>query len=292
MSESGPWTTATSRATTPLLTLITQESLDEDYRVVAARRAQQDSVPGTGRSRNRWAAAAVLVLFGLLVTMAAVQTRLNAGVTDAGRATLISQIRERKGALEDQQARIADLQRGNLEAEKALTELQADRESLSARVRRLEVRTGYLAVHGPGVRIVVDNPPGIDPNDAVRDEDLAKLVDGLWGAGAEAIAINDQRLTALSPIRNSGPAIHVNTRPLTAPYTILAIGDRLTLQAHLLATTHGAEFFSVADQLGWRYTVQNVDELSLPAARMRRLVSVRAGSAADSSGPQNEGGHP
>lgn len=279
-----------SRALTPLLTLVNQESLDEDYRLVAARRASGSLSPEPGR--NRWAAALVITVFGVLVTVAAVQTSRNADVTDAGRATLIAQIRERKGDLADQQARIADLQRVNLRAERDLSSLQAAAATETAQVRRLQVRTGYLPVHGEGVRITVANPPDVDPNDAVRDEDLAKLVDGLWHAGAEAIAINGQRLTALSPIRNSGPAIHVNTRPLTAPYTIVAIGDTRTLQAKLLASTHGAEFFSLADQLGFRYTVQNVDELSLPAARLRRLVSVRAGTSADSNGPRQEGGKP
>lgn len=278
------------RATTPLLTLVTQESLDEDYRLVAARRASGSL--SREPSRNRWAAAIVIAMFGVLVTVAAVQTSLNADVTDAGRATLIDQIRARKGDLADQQATIADLQRLNLQAERDLTALQATTATETAQVRRLQVRTGYLPVHGEGVRIVVDNPPDIDPNDAVRDEDLAKLVDGLWQAGAEAIAINNQRLTALSPIRNSGPAIHVNTRPLTAPYTVSAIGDTRTLQARLLASTHGAEFFSLADQLGFRYSVQNVDELSLPAARLRRLVSVKAGTSADSNEPHQEGGKP
>ena len=54
----------------------------------------------------------------------------------------------------------------------------------------------------------------------VRDADLAILVDGLWNAGAEAIAINGQRLTALTPIRNAGPAIQVNSTPLVPPYVV------------------------------------------------------------------------
>jgi uncharacterized protein YlxW (UPF0749 family) len=266
-----------SRATTPLLTLITQESLDEDYRLVAARRAA--TTPGGVPPRNRWAAAAVIAVFGVLITVAAVQTSRNRDVQDAGRATLIAQIRDRKGDLEDQQATIADLQRGNIEAEGVLAQLSATSGAQAADVRRLKVRTGYLPVHGPGVKITVANPPDADPVDQVRDEDLAKLVDGLWAAGAEAIAINGQRLTVLSPIRNSGPAIHVNTRPLTAPYTILAIGDTRTLQAQLLNTTHGAEFFSLASQLGFITDVQNEDQMFLPAARLRRLVSVQAGTA-------------
>ena len=60
-----------------------------------------------------------------------------------------------------------------------------------------------------------------------------------------------------------------------------AIGDTRTLQADLLETTHGADFFSLADQLGFVYTMDNVDELSLPAARQRPLRQVRqAGSGA------------
>ena len=94
-------------------------------------------------------------------------------------------------------------------------------------------------------------------------------------AGAEAIAINDQRLNNLGSIRNTGAAIHVNTRPLTAPYVVRAIGDTRTLQADLLETTHGSDFFSLADQLGFVYTMQNVDQLSLPAARQRPLRQVR-----------------
>ena len=87
--------------------------------------------------------------------------------------------------------------------------------------------------------MVDDNPIGDDVQ-LVADSDLAKLVDGLWEAGAEAIAINDQRLNPLGAIRNIGKAIHVNTVPLSPPYVVRAIGDMRTLQAELLNTSHGA----------------------------------------------------
>ena len=47
-----------------------------------------------------------------------------------------------------------------------------------------------------------------------------------------------------------GVAIHVNSRPLTPPYTVLAIGNTQTLQADLLDTTHGQEWFNLVNQLG------------------------------------------
>ena len=83
--------------------------------------------------------------------------------------------------------------------------------------------------------------------------DLALLVNGLWRAGAEAIAINGQRLTARSAIRNSGAAINVNGRPpLSPPYVVTAIGDTKTLQADLLDTSTGLAFQNGADALGFR----------------------------------------
>ena len=58
-------------------------------------------------------------------------------------------------------------------------------------IERVAVPAGFVAVRGEGIRITVDSSPQADTSDEVRDEDLATLVDGLWHAGAEAIAIND-----------------------------------------------------------------------------------------------------
>jgi uncharacterized protein YlxW (UPF0749 family) len=162
-----------------------------------------------------------------------------------------------------------------------LDQMTSTAQTTVARMRRLETNTGFVAVSGPGVRATVDDAPNGDPAQAVRDEDLALLVDGLWSAGAEAIAINGQRLTTLSAIRNSGPAIHVNGRPLAPPYTVLAIGDTRTLQADLLDSTHGSEFYSLARQLQFAFELRNEDSMSLPAApdRLLRLRHATAGTA-------------
>ena len=49
-------------------------------------------------------------------------------------------------------------------------------------------------------------------------------MNGLWSVGAEAIAVNGQRLTAQSAIRSAAGAILVNYRPLKPPYRVEAIG--------------------------------------------------------------------
>lgn len=262
--------------TTPLLTLITEHSLDDDYRDVAQRR-ESPSAAGP-RGRPAWVAAVVVAVFGVLVTTAAVQTSRNADTADAGRATLISRVATERAALDEQQAEIASLQQATIQLEDARSDVAADQRATEARLQRLQTVTGYTAVTGPGVRIVIDDAPGGDVTQLVRDEDLALLVDGLWGAGAEAISINDQRLTALSAIRNVGPAVHVNSRPVNPPYTVRAIGDTLSLQADLLDTTHGQQFFDLADDLGFEYSMQNESTLTLPAAPGPRLQHVEAGT--------------
>jgi uncharacterized protein YlxW (UPF0749 family) len=279
MPDPAPPSQLPERVTMPLLTLITQQSLDEDYRHVAERRSPQAPRPSHGRPHRT--AAVVIAVFGLLVTIAAVQTSRNASVNDASRVTLVQQITAERDRVSNLQDQIVRLRERNVGLQERLDQMTSTAQTTVARMRRLETNTGFVAVSGPGVRATVDDAPNGDPAQAVRDEDLALLVDGLWSAGAEAIAINGQRLTTLSAIRNSGPAIHVNGRPLAPPYTVLAIGDTRTLQADLLDSTHGSEFYSLARQLQFAFELRNEDSMSLPAApdRLLRLRHATAGTA-------------
>jgi uncharacterized protein YlxW (UPF0749 family) len=260
----------------PLLDRIVRQSLDEDYEVVASRKsAERVRSARTPNGRPRRIAAAVIAVFGLLVTVAAVQTARNAPEANAGRASLISQIQDRRTTVARLQARLDRLRTSSTDLRATLATITTEQQQLAARTERLEVRTGFTAVTGPGVRITVDDAPGGDVTQVVRDSDLAILVDGLWNAGAEAISVNGKRLTALTAFRNVGPAIHINITPLVPPYTILVIGNPQTLAANLLDSTHGQEWYALKDSLGFQYQIEPADSLSLPAARLRRLRSVR-----------------
>ena len=138
------------------------------------------------------------------------------------------------------------------------------------------------------MRLVVDDAP--DGGETVRDEDLALLVNGLWTAGAEAIAINGERLTPLTYIQNSGPAINVNSQPLVAPYTIEAIGDQRTLQANLLESSSGARFTDLVRLLGFGFERQNANDLRLPGVGLRRLRTATSGLSGEPPRPVEEGG--
>ena len=286
MAEPVATTRAAARATTPLLTLITQQSLDEDYQHTADRRDRTGAAAPSGRRRHL-VAAVVVGVFGVLVAVAAVQTSKQEGVASAGRATLISHIDAGRAQLSRLQARIVSLREQDLALQARLSTVSGSALDAQTRVQRLQAVTGFGAVQGPGVKVVVTDAPD---GTLVADRDLRPLVNGLWGAGAEAISVDGQRLTARSAIRNSGDAIRVNNRSLSPPYVVLAIGDPDTLQADLMDTTSGLVFRATAQHFGFPWSMDNVDHVVLPAApaRVTRLRVVEAGTAAQNRGPTRD----
>lgn len=269
------------RVTMPLLTLITQQSLDEDYQHAAERRA--GGAPPPHRPGTRRVAAAVIAVFGVLVSTAFVQNTRNVDVDNASRSTLIERITSQRERVDAVQADIAELTRTNADLNDQLTEITDDENAVTARLRGLQVQTGFVPVRGEGVRVVVESAPDAVPNDVLRDSDLALLANGFWSAGAEAIAIDGQRLTALSAIRNTGTSIEVNSVGISEPYFLEAIGDSGALQANFFDTSSGLAFDSLARQHGFLYELDNDDALTLPGGptRFLRLRSVTDGTTSD-----------
>lgn len=296
MAEGQESTQATQRplpphVTTPLLTLITARSMDEDYAHVAQKRATAGDVrPRT--SRPHWTSVLAIAVLGVLAAVVAAQTDRQAPVDELSRAALIEQIGSRSAELQSLQAQVGDLTRSNAALASRNTTIQGQLDDIGSRVQRAELNTGYAVVRGPGVRITVDNAPDAGVDNEVLDEDLATLVDGLWEAGAEAIAINDQRLNVLGGIRNTNRAIHVNGRPVLAPYVVSAIGDPRTLQARLLETSQGQQWFGLVNGYGFIYEAENVDDIRLPAAPERALRDVIELNADPDGGPDGEGSTP
>jgi uncharacterized protein YlxW (UPF0749 family) len=275
------------RVTMPLLARITSQALDEDYAHVAERRAAGE-LTGGARSATWWTWLAVIVLVGALLAVAGAQTSEQAVDRASGRATLISRIQAERAVLRDTQARVGRFQAATVALQNEVDRTDEELDAIAAELRRLRTRTGYGPVRGPGVRLVVTD----SESETVRDEDLALLVNGLWTAGAEAIAINGERLTPLTYIQNSGPAINVNSQPLVAPYTVEAIGDQRTLQANLLESSSGARFTDLVRLLGFGFEQQNVDELTLRGAGLRRLRTASSGLSGEPPRPIGEGGTP
>jgi uncharacterized protein YlxW (UPF0749 family) len=266
--------------TEPLLELITQRSLDADYEHVAARRRAAGATP-SDHAVPRRTAGLVLLIFGLLVTVAAVQTSRNASASDASRESLVEQINLRRDSLGQLQRELDSEQGRVLALQSKSSELTTDEQAAQARIQRLGVRTGFGAVKGPGVQVTVSSAPDSADNLLVRDSDLTLLTDALWASGAEAISVNGQRLTVLSAFRNVGIGVLVNAQPISPPYVFKVVGDPDTMPADLLSSSIGERWYALKDSLGFRFDVRDGGTMSLPAAPAPRLRSAQPDTGDD-----------
>ncbi len=267
-----------------LLDRLTATALDEDYAHVSRRR-EETGEPTKGRPGR--AALAVLAVFGVLVATAAVQTARTADETASSRSSLVEQANEHKAELADRVAALRTLRRQITTLQ--TQELTNSREgtALDQRLERLGVQSGASAARGPGIQIVVDDARGASSfKQQVQAPDLQKLVNGLWQVGAEAIAINGQRLSSLSSIRDAGSAITVNYVSLRHPYTISAIGDPKTMGARVLDTAGGQTLLTLQSAFGLQFDVNTKDSMLLPAAKR---VSLRTAHEPPAHKPPRSG---
>lgn len=259
----------------PLLDLITRQSLDEDYQHVAERRRFEGrpgvGSPSTSRPRSVLTIAAV-ALFGLLVALAAVQTSRNAPVDTASKDQLIQRINARRAAVAALQKEIGALRATTTRQEAQYGALGRDLDAVTATQRKLAASAGWASVSGAGVRARINDAPGGTSAGQVRDSDLAGLVNGLWQAGASAVSVNGQRVTALSALRNSGSVVRINDISLSPPYTVLALGDTRTLQAGFAQSTSGIRLRDITRQFGMTFSMENEKHLTVPAAPSAMLM--------------------
>lgn len=115
----------------------------------------------------------------------------------------------------------------------------SDDETLINELAKSKSQAGLLPMEGPGVVVNVDNlhisgwDGGSQIVQNVHYDDLLRLVNELNAAGAEAIAINNERVISTTEIRNAGDYIVINTNRHSVPFEIKAIGNPENLEAAL-----------------------------------------------------------
>ncbi|USQ87111.1 DUF881 domain-containing protein [Streptomyces phaeoluteigriseus] len=281
MPQQPPVRSTPARASRPdasmsLLTNVMDHSLDDGYAEAAARK-QAEGVGGLPRTlRSKLGLAAGLVLAALLVTVGAAEARIAAPVVAKEREELIDRIdgeTEAADKLED----TVDKLREDVSARQR----EALRESGGGgKAELVGMLAGAVEVHGPGVKLVVDDAEeastggdgdpretsGFSDTGRVRDRDMQRVVNGLWASGAEAVSVNGQRLTALSAIRAAGDAILVDNKPLVPPYTVLAVGDGKKLSTRFQDSADGLYLNALQENFGIRTAISVEEDLRLPAA--------------------------
>ena len=209
--------------------------------------------------------AAVAVILGLLIGLqvkllkepqppAVLPDRLTAMAAELN--DLTREIEELRAEIEDLEAKVRAARQGVEQAEAALR----------TEIAKHLVFAGLTKVRGPGVEVTLENVPGGDYLFAIRDEDLLRVVNELRAAGAEAVAVNDQRLVASSEIRQAGPFINVNLERISPPYRIQAIGNTDKLVRELERPGGLAD---TARIVGIEVTIEVREELTLPGYQGR-----------------------
>ncbi len=249
-----------------------------------------DSAPGGAPRpvvRMSWSLGLALVVVGLLLATAAGEVRMRAPATAQARAALVAEIRARTSAADALQAQVSGLQLDIARARRALVSARSGRGAADELVR-LEVATGAVPVQGPGVRVTVEDAStttsglpsrvGGDPAQGGRvlDRDLQMVVNGLLQSGADAVAVNGQRLTTLSAIRSAGSAILVDYRPLSPPYRVEAVGAGQALATAFVDGPAGRYLAGLQEGYGVRFQVVAVRALDLPASAGLSLYHARA----------------
>ncbi len=189
----------------------------------------------------------------------------------------------------------------------SVTELEAENRRLKARVQDLQTETrkledesarrsseaqrvkslldtqreivGLVPLRGPGLTVSLRD--GKDPNDpgdrslgwVVHYQDLQDIVSSLWAHGAEAVAINRERVVPTTSFFYAGVNVLVNNaNRLTPPYLITAVGDPSALEAGLKEPNQLAELKSRSRIYNLGLSWQRAAQVRVPAYDAAFLV--------------------
>jgi uncharacterized protein YlxW (UPF0749 family) len=134
-----------------------------------------------------------------------------------------------------------------------------------------KARAGLLDVRGPGVRVILDDSPFVSGGDAndllIHDFDLRDVINVLWLAGAEAVAVNDERIINSTSIYCVGTTVMVNDTRLSPPYQVSAIGDPVRILEYLDNPGYLSELKTRTKRLGLYVDFIRIDGMTLSAYR-------------------------
>jgi uncharacterized protein YlxW (UPF0749 family) len=108
--------------------------------------------------------------------------------------------------------------------------------AIQQKLEQERILAGITPVTGPGVTVTLMDglATGSNTMDVLtHDWDVRSVINELFTAGAEAVAINNVRVVATTGVFCIGPVVKVNDDRLAPPYVIQAIGDPKTLKATL-----------------------------------------------------------
>lgn len=131
-----------------------------------------------------------------------------------------NELQERYQKLEEENQTFARVKAGDSEAV----------QQLKNNLLKARIFAGLETVKGAGIIVTLDNNGFLE----VTDLDILNVVNELRASGAQAISVNDERIVAMSEIREAGQYIVINGKQFRAPFVIKAIADPDNMERALM----------------------------------------------------------
>ncbi len=226
---------------------------------------------GAGGRSGHAGLTVVLLIFGFLLGTGFAQEELREREAPERRQQLQDVVARRRATIDDLRIEVGSLSdRVRVAQERAGRRSRRVRDLL-ARVDEAASQAGVAAMRGPGVVVTLMDSARIPESRQeaadlhIQDDDLQLVVNALWRAGAEAVAVNGHRLVSSSAIRRAGGSILVNYAQVTSPFRVVALGDADDLAGDLTESEIARRFGVWVEVYGLGFAVDRATELEAPA---------------------------
>lgn len=236
-----------------------------------------------------------------------VQFRMTpAGAATLSRQEIASQYTELENRYKELQKELAQERTLKQDLEGKLADQEKGSANIVADLQRSRLFGGTVPAEGPGIvlKLSEDLTGTMDADEVglrmIHQEDLLNIVNELWSAGAEAMAIRSpagtERIVATSSIRCVGPVVIVNSQRMAPPFEIMAIGNGAILR-QALEIPNGV--LAVLSLYRINYEIRESKKMVLPAysgktfleySQIHKESLSEAGSAAQGSNVKREEG--
>ncbi len=225
------------------------------------------------RSRPSWqiTLGAALLALGFLIAAQLASESPRVRYTTQERTPLLETAGELQTQQDDLKARILQL-RDQIQGVEGQGAGSADLvRQLNAELEQARIAAGLIPLTGRGIVLQLEDSQEPVPADGsqadylVGSRDIRTVVEELWLAGAEAIAINGERVTPTTAIIDIGNSLLVNSAYLAPPYQVTALGAA-DLYQRLSASPGFIDFVRArAEGYGIRLSFAEPESVDMPA---------------------------
>ena len=227
--------------------------------------------PKRERLQHAFALLVPAVLFGFLVTSqwqgqqerSQIAVRYNAPLTDAAFA-LQNEQNDLKAQLQDLRVQLDRIQANAATQGGTASELQT-------RIADLRAQAGLTALVGDGVIVQLDDSHTATAGAANLDQaichstDLTDILNTAWRGGAQAIAVNAQRIVGTTSAYCVGSTIMVNGTLMSPPFNIAVIGSQNSVLGAFDDPSQLKDIKTRRDVQGLGFRVTRATAINVPA---------------------------